>query len=174
MTMRPEIAAILRRWAEASAGVAALALGAWWWLSEPGLLGWIGGAVALAGAAVAFTGVQRARLRGPEGPGIVRLDEGRLLYMGPLEGGAADLDRLTGVSFEPRGTPSWVLHREGEPPLSVPVGAAGAHALLDAFAALPGFDASRALSALERGAPADLWRKGRGRIAHTSVSPPAD
>jgi hypothetical protein len=164
MTTRAEIAARARRWAEATAGAAGVALGAWWWITEPGLLGWIGGLVALLGSAVVFTGVQRARLRGREGPGIVRLDEGRLLYMGPLEGGAADLDRLRGVGFDPEDTPSWVLHREGEPPLRVPVGAAGAEALLDAFAALPGFEASRALAALERSdRPVDLWRAGSDR-----------
>ena len=42
----------------------------------------------------------------------------------------------------------------------MPAGALGAEALLDAFAALPGFEASRALAALERpaGAPVAVWR----------------
>lgn len=174
MTTRPQLDAALRRWGEAAAGAAAGGLGSWWWLTEPGLLGWVGGAVALVGAAVAFTGAQRARLRARRGPGIVRLDEGRLLYMGPHEGGAVDLDRLTGVSFDPRGTPSWILHREGEAPLAVPVGALGAEAALDAFAALPGFDASRALAASRGEVPAELWRAGGPGIAHSPVRRPPD
>lgn len=169
--IRPEVAAILRRWGEAAAGAAALALGLWWWIGSPGLLGWVGGGVAVAGTAVLYTGVQRARLRADRGPGVVRLDEGRLLYMGPWDGGAADLDRLVGVSLDPSAGPDWVLHREGEPPLRVPAGAAGAEALLDAFALLPGFDTSRALTALERGDATDVWRRGRGAIAQAPHRP---
>ena len=174
--IRPEVAALARRWAEAAAGAAALALGLWWWLGSPALLGWVGGGVALAGAAVLYTGVQRARLHASQGPGVVRLDEGRLLYMGPLDGGVADLDRLTAVTFDPTDGPTWVLERDGEAPLRVPAGALGAEALLDAFAALPGFEPSRALAALERGrAPVPLWRAGGDRrIAHVPVRPPSD
>ena len=158
--IRPDVEAALRRWGEALAGLALLALGAWWTAST-GILVWVGGAVAALGAVVAFTGVQRARVgRGGEGPGVVRVDEGRVLYMGPREGGAVDLDALRSVGLEPGGAggPTWVL--EGPEALRVPAGALGAEALVDAFAALPGFDASRAVAALARpdGASVTLWR----------------
>ena len=158
--IRPDLRAGMRRWGEALAGLALLALGAWW-MAGAGILVWVGAAVAALGAVVAFTGVQRARIaRGGEGPGVVRVDEGRVLYMGPREGGAADLDALGAVSLEPggEGGPVWVL--DGPEALRVPAGALGAEALLDAFAALPGFDGTRAVAAL--GGPVRelvvLWR----------------
>ncbi len=158
--IRPGVRAGLRRWGEALAGLGLLALGLRWTAST-GLLVWVGAAVAALGAGVAFTGVQRARFRrGGEGPGVVRVDEGRVLYMGPSEGGAADLDALRSVSLDPEGPdgPAWVL--DGDRALRVPADALGADALLDAFAALPGFEASRALAALGRrgSAPVAVWR----------------
>ena len=158
--IRSEIRAGLRRWGEALAGLALLALGVRW-LASTGLLVWIGAAVAALGVAVAYTGVQRARFsRAGRGPGVVRVDEGRVLYMGPRDGGAVDLDGLRAVVLDPRGAdgPTWVL--DGPETLRVPAGALGAEALLDAFAALPGFDASRALAALGRPGrtPVAVWR----------------
>lgn len=161
---------MLRRWGEALAGLGLVLLGLRW-LGSTGLLVWVGGAVAALGAAVTFTGLQRARAatRGGEAPGVVRVDEARVLYMGPREGGMADLDALAGVAVEPGGAegPVWVLRREDAAPLRVPARALGAEALLDAFAALPGFDASRALAALEGRAPGpvEVWRApgGAGR-----------
>ena len=158
--IRPEIRAGLGRWGEAVSGLALLGLGLWWTTSI-GLLAWVGAAVALLGAGLVFTGVQRARFgRGGQGPGVARVDEGRVLYMGPREGGAADLAALRSVSLDPRGPdgPTWVL--DGPEPLRVPAGALGADALLDAFAALPGFDTARAVAVLRRSgsAPVRVWR----------------
>ena len=158
--IRPRIAAAAKRWREALAGAGLVVLGLWW-MASTGLLVWVGGAVAALGAVVAFTGVQRARFEGGgQGPGIARVDEGRVLYMGPRDGGSADLAGLRAVTLDPAGSdgPTWVL--DGPEALRVPAAALGADALLDAFAALPGFDTSRAVAALRRpGASAvTIWR----------------
>lgn len=143
--LRPEAAAWLARWREALAGGVVALLGLWWWLS--GMTIWIAAAPVLAGLAVVYTGAQRARLRAAEpGPGVVRVDEGRVLYMGPRGGGMAELAALRSVAVDPRAR-AWLL--DGEAPLTIPAGALGADALLDAFAALPGFQARRALAELE-------------------------
>ena len=44
--VRPEARASIWRWRETLMGTAILALGLWWMLGTPGLLQWIGGAVA--------------------------------------------------------------------------------------------------------------------------------
>ncbi|WP_348541101.1 hypothetical protein [Thalassococcus arenae] len=139
--IRPEAAAILHRWREALAGVAVLGLGLYWALFTRGpLLGWVGVAVVLCGAALLFVGWQRGRFRtGSGGPGIVQVVEGRITYFGPLSGGVADLESLDALRFDPTGRPGhWLLDQPGQPPLAIPVNAAGADQLFDLFAQLPG------------------------------------
>lgn len=150
--IRPEAAAALRRYQELIVGVAVLGLGLYWALGTgAGLLRWIGAAVALAGAALAVSGVQRARFRrGSDGPGLVQVVEGRISYFGPLWGGVVALDDLSALSIDHTGTPAhWRLEQPGEPPLHIPVTAEGSDRLFDAFAHLPGLRTERLLRALE-------------------------
>jgi hypothetical protein len=84
-----------------------------------------------------------------------------------------DLDALASVEAERRdGALIWILRPEGESPLRIPAGAEGADRLLDAFAALPGFDRAALARALDgpEGVRAILWRRSR---ALASPSPDA-
>jgi hypothetical protein len=182
--MNPAVLAFLRRWRDVlvAAALAALAL----WLLGPAALR--GGLPALVALCLALPlagwlfrdGWLRARLAGEgserRGPGLVAVKEGRIGYLGPLAGGLADLDGLVSIEVERRdGAPTWLLRgSDGAPPLAIPVSAEGAPRLLDAFAALPGFDSTRLARALDapegvrvlvwrrRGAAGALATRGRG------------
>jgi len=165
--VRPEAMALLMRWREVLIGAGLAALGLSWGLGPGGLLGWIGWAVMLAGAALAVTGLRRMRFRqGGDGPGVVQVDEGRISYFGPLEGGAVAASELERLILDPTGRPPcWVLEQPGAPALHIPVNASGSEALFDAFGALPGLDTRRLLSHLDRKAPMPVvvWERRTAR-----------
>ncbi len=101
----------------------------------------------------------RARLAAEGGPGVVVVKEGRIGYLGPETGGVVDLDALERVEAARRGGELvWTLVARDGAPLSIPAGAEGAGALLDALAPLPGFDPG-ALSEAEEGRAAVLFRR---------------
>lgn len=170
--IRPGARAALHRWREALAGAAAVLLGLWWMLGASGLLPWVGGAVALAGAALVFAGIQRARFRGAAGgPGIVEVDEGRVAYFGPLTGGVVALSEITALSLDPSAKPShWVLSQPGQPDLCIPLNAEGAEALFDVFASLPGIRTERMLAQMraEGDAAVVVWRRADNSRAKLS------
>ncbi|MBU2963260.1 hypothetical protein KO516_21015 [Citreicella sp. C3M06] len=169
--IRPEARAAFARWSEALWGCGVLALGLYWaFFTGGGLLHWLGYAVALAGGLLLLAGIQRGRFRtGSGGPGIVRVIEGRITYMGPLTGGVADLDALTRLELDPSGKPAhWMLHQAGQPTLAIPVNATGGEVLFDAFSALPGLQTERMLSVLNGTSRevVTLWQEPTSRIAH--------
>ena len=139
-----------------------LVLGFWWaFFTGGGLLHWIGYALLLAGIALIATGLQKARFRtGQDGPGIVHVVEGRITYFGPLTGGVADLGGLRALTLDPTAhPPHWLLHQSGQTPLAIPLGAEGADALFDAFAALPGIRTERMLRAMKTAdSPVTIWQ----------------
>jgi hypothetical protein len=149
---RPEARAEIWRWREVLAGLGAVALGLWL-VVGPGLLlaipGW---ALVAGGAVLAWVGVQRGRFRHDGmGPGAVQIDEGEVSYFGPLTGGTVSLRELTRLSLDGSMFPAhWRLEQRGNPPLLIPVNAAGAEALFDAFATLPGLRTERMLAELGR------------------------
>ena len=161
--IRPEARAALWRWREVLAAAAVAVLGLSWGLGPGGLLGWLGWGLVLAGAALAVIGVQRARFRtGTGGPGMVQVDEGQVSYFGPLTGGSVAISDLTRLSLDPGMKPAhWVLEQPGQPPLFIPVNAAGTDELFDVFATLPGLKTERMLAGLaEKGGHAVLiWQK---------------
>lgn len=149
--VRPEVAAGLHRWRETLAGSAAAVLGLWLVVTAYGAGFLIGCGLLVGGSALAVAGVQRARFRSPaDGPGIVRIDEGRVLYLGPWGGGSVALDRLGWLELQPSGRarPDWVLIEEDGTRLEVPADALGAEALFDIFAALPGLRTEEMLGLL--------------------------
>ncbi len=160
--IRPELRAALWRWRDILAGALMMALGLWAALGPGGLLGAIGGALALAGLALVATGLQRWRFRAPrDGPGAVDVDEGQVTYFGPLTGGAVALREMTELALIRSGqTPHWRLSA-GEDHLFMPVDAAAADALFDAFTLLPGLKVQRLLTALEDGSDGDtvIWQR---------------
>ncbi len=157
--LRPEAKAQLIRWREVLAGGAMGLLGLWWLIGPGGLLVLPAIALILAGAALGWVGVQRARFRSAgQGPGTVRVDEGQITYFGPLTGGVVALREMVALTLDKTLFPDhWQLSQPGQPELLIPVNAEGAEALFDAFATLPGLRTERMLHALQ------------GREAHTIV-----
>jgi hypothetical protein len=168
--IRPDARAALLRWREVLIGGAALAIGLWLAIGGAGLPVLFGLALLSLGAFLIVTGLRRARFRtGAEGPGLVRVDEGRILYMGPLSGGMVALDDLTEIAFQRDAAGgTWRLTPVQATPLEIPEGAQGAEALLDALAPLPGLDTGAMVRAVQdrRTGLITVWRRD-GRIALT-------
>ena len=107
--------------------------------------------------------IRRARFAGDGmGPGVVQVVEGRILYMGPVTGGAVSLGELSAIALrhDHTGAAAWILSEPGQM-LVVPVDAAGADALFDAFTALPGLGGQRLLAARRKTRMGEqtLWRR---------------
>lgn len=118
-------------------------------------------ALAVALALLALTALRRAQVaRGGDGPGIVTVDERRIVYWSAEGGGVVDGDALVAIDLDGTGDPpAWVLRDDLGQRLRVPVTALGADALLDLFTALPGY-APRAPDGTHR----LLWRRPEARI----------
>jgi hypothetical protein len=157
--IRPELREAVARWREALAGAALAALGLWAALAALGILAWLGWLAVAAGAALLAAGIQRGRFRGAGGgPGVVEVVEGRIAYFGPVSGGVVALSELSELRLDPTAEPpAWVLVQPGRPPLEIPVSAAGADALFDAFAALPGIRTGHLIEALRGAHPVTVW-----------------
>ncbi|PWE32294.1 hypothetical protein DDZ14_11240 [Maritimibacter sp. 55A14] len=141
------------------AGAAVALSGVWLiWRGTGWMTPALGALLLAGGAAAGYVALQRVRFRvAGDGPGIVRVTEGRLAYLGPHHGGAVSLQSLVEIALEPAPEGRlWVLaHSEG-PPLVIPVKALGADALFDAFAALPGLDPARLARAVDCPLPSRL------------------
>lgn len=175
--LRPEALAALRRWrgvlAAAALALAAAALfGRAALEGAPVALGLLA-ACALVALWLGRDALARIRLARSGGAGVVVVAEGRIEYFGPVTGGMADLDALRAVEIA--GGAHWVLRPEGAPALRIPLSAEGATALIDAFAALPGFSAEHAAAAAgQRGAHVIVWRRpGSGRKGAAMLASPS-
>lgn len=149
--IRPELVARFKPWREVAAAVLTAIFGIWVFAKGGLLFQPLGGAI-LAFAALWGLGAWRRRRFAVEiaAPGLVEIEEGAIRYYGArvLGGEVAlrDLNQIRLLRLD--GHAHWRLRtRDGEA-LLVPVEAAGAAALADAFAALPGFDLSAASAAL--------------------------
>lgn len=168
--IRPEAAAVMTRWREALAGGAAILPGLWLLATSGGLAFLFGLALTLLGGFLAFNGVRHARFRTEaEAPGTVEVDEGRITYLGPIMGGAVELDDLTELVFRRTSTGEafWRFTSDGARPLYIPEGAHNAEALLDAMAPLPGFDGGAMVRAVQSRTPTTItvWsRPGRAAL----------
>ena len=160
--IRPEAQALLARWREVIVGALITLLGLYW-TSGAGILQWVGVVVAIGGAILTFTGLQRARFRtGAGGVGVVSVDESEISYFGPFNGGTMSVRELSMLSLDPRSKPPvWVLSQPGQQDLYIPVNAEGTDQLFDAFAALPGIRTDHLLAALNKGADdvVVIWAK---------------
>lgn len=175
--IRPELRAALWRWREvlAAGGVVAFGL---WAASFGGLVLVPFGLVAAAlGIGLGVQAVRRLRfMQGADAPGIVEVDEAQISYMGPEFGGFVNVPDLIELRLvRMRGRRLWRFKQSDGQALLVPVDAAGAEALFDVFATLPGLDMTAVLAALEPGVSTSgtglalageqrlLWqRSGRG------------
>ncbi len=166
---RPEARAEIWRWRETLIG-GGIVLAGLWLVAGPGLLLAIPGyALLLGGAGLIWMGVQRARFRGADGGvGAVQVDEGQVSYFGPLTGGAVALRELDRLSLERQMYPAhWRLDQSGQPPVLIPVNAAGSEALFDAFATLPGLRTERMLFELRA-------TKHQSVVIWERITPPPD
>jgi hypothetical protein len=168
--IRPEMARFFRRWAETiAAGVIALVgLRIFWraythynWMGEA-----LGGLLILIGLAASWAAYRRAQFnRGGDGPGLIEVTERQISYMTSLGGDTVDIAAMT--RLEIRSTPSlgrvWVLKQSDGPTLFIPVGAAGAKNLFDAFSALPGIEQARLIEAVntDQDHKQVIWRADR-------------
>jgi len=150
---RPEAMATLRRWREALIGLVVLVAGGFVALAALTIfiLG-VGIAFVAIGLFLIWGGVQRGRFRrAATGPGIVTLDEGRVTYMGPLDGGVIDIEDMTVLMLDNRSRPPvWVLRQNHAAPVHIPVTATGADRLFDAFLRLPGIHTGQMVWKLNR------------------------
>lgn len=170
--LRPELAAWLTRWREPLAWGALLACGLWLiWRGyqrlevlyfAPGLL------MAATGLALLRGSLRRARLATEAAAeGIVVVDEARIGYFGPREGGFVDLPAVVRVEIVSRphapqsSAHAWVLTSEDGSRLVIPLGAQGADGLFDALSPLPGIDFDAGVAAIgSAGAQrAVVWKK---------------
>ena len=149
--IRPRLQALLRANAEllVFAGLALFGL----WVAFWG--GWffalLGAAVALVGGSLALGALRRGPFRRPVGaPGVVEIVEGAIRYYGATEmGGEIPLRDLVEIRLlRLEGRVHWRLRSQTAEALLIPVDAAGASALADAFTALPGLHMGTVSAAL--------------------------
>lgn len=147
---RPEATALLRRWSEPALAAAVTALGLW--LAARGGFFFlpVGLGLAALGAGATLLALRRLRFAAdPGAPGIVELDEGRLRYLHPVLAGDIALPDLAELHLTHyRGRKVWRLVDTAGNGLMIPLDAAGAPALFDAFAALPGLSTADLVAAL--------------------------
>lgn len=170
---RTEAVSQVTRWVETTL-YAALTLGAVMWLWSPPMGTARIFAIIIIGAA-GFWLTRAAALSALAGgplaaPGVVTIDERRIAYFGPHDGGVISINGLAAVGVDGRG--AWRLWAEdGGPPVVIPSSAEGADGLIDAFAALPGFQPAPAVAALRARKAITIWRRGGGRSAE-NLAPP--
>jgi hypothetical protein len=169
--LRPEAVATLQRWREVILAAAIVALGGWIFSQGGFLFAALGLIAAGLGALLGVLALRRMRFaRDVSDPGIVRIVEGQITYLGPTEGGFAGLSTITEIALMTRaGRRVWRLAQTGAAPLYIPTAAEGAEALFDTFAGLPGLDSAQLLDAIE--GPADMprivWRRpSEKRLRH--------
>jgi hypothetical protein len=177
--IRPELLAAARRGREVI--VALILTGVGLWVASRGgyLLVPLGGGIAGLGLGWVLVSLRRMRFQQVgEAPGIVRVTEAQIAYMGPRVGGFVGLPDLAEVRLMTlRGRRAWKLRQGDGQQLYIPVEADGAEALFDAFASLPGMDTAALVAALGSEAPSDskvvaldgvdrlIWsRKGAGVV----------
>lgn len=169
--IRPELAARLAPWRAAAAAVALAGFGLW--VASWGGLVFLplGLGIAAVAAGWFLTEWRHLRLGGrADGPGVVELDEGAVRYYAARGiGGEVALRELAEIRvLRLNGRGHWRLRTAAGEALLIPVDAAGAAVLADAFAALPGADLGRIAAGLARasapGGPAviSVWRSPAG------------
>jgi hypothetical protein len=178
--VRPEILAGLVRWREVITSGAGVALGVWLCLMPGYVLPAFGGILIALGLGFGVLALRRLRFRQDgDAPGLVRVTEAQIAYMGPRIGGFVGLPDLSELRLlSHRGRRVWKLRAATGEVLHIPVEAAGADSLFDAFSGLPGMDIGALLAALGTETPTDskvvalnsadrlIWtRKGSGIVS---------
>ncbi|TVP74085.1 MAG: hypothetical protein EA339_01230 [Rhodobacteraceae bacterium] len=167
--IRPELMATVSRWSEVLTGLGIAAFGLWALQARGSFFQGLAALVMLAGMALAVIGWRRMRFRRTgAAPGVVQLIEGQISYFGPENGGFIALGDLVELHLTDHGQ-SWLLVAQDDTRLTIPVAAAGAEALFDAFARVPELRMSALLDALDAPDPVParpLWLHPSRRGAH--------
>ncbi len=153
--IRPEILALLKKYAEPLVGLAVFAVG-FWFLTY---VGWfwkvIGAIIIFAGLGLFTTSLRRITFRTDQiGPGVVEVDERQISYFSAYEGGVVSIEslaRITAITNDQGPWADdlhWVLEEDGGTVLTIPNSATGSSKLFDAFSALDGVDYSMATKAM--------------------------
>ena len=176
--IRPKLRDAFWRGRELLAAGAVALLGLWIAAQGGYLLVPIGGLVLAAALGMGVLAWRRLRFaaRG-DAPGIVRVDEGQISYFGPEVGGFVSLPDLVEIRLiRMRGRRLWRLKQADGQAVLVPLDAAGAEALFDAFGSLPGLTSRALVGALQEDAAGPavvteiaenrvIWRReGRGLV----------
>ncbi len=180
--IRPAARAGLYRWREVAFGAGIAAIGLWLFVLGGFVLGPLGVGVIALGAGLALTGWRRLRFsQEVAAPGVVEVIEGEVRFFGPTFGGAVSLADLREIRLMTmHGRRLWRLKQTDGQTLLIPIDAAGAEGLYDAFATLPGMDmpallatllpdqttGSTGISLTDQPEMRTVWvRKGRGIVA---------
>ncbi len=111
--------------------------------------------------------IRTVRLRrNRQDPGLIEVAERQITYLGPHLGGSVSVDAISRIEIIVTDAGPyapdvfWTLFHNDGPALSVPSNAEGADHLLDAFAALPGFDYHQAILAMGATSPSTflIWK----------------
>ncbi|MCU0828218.1 MAG: hypothetical protein MUE52_12625 [Tabrizicola sp.] len=153
--IRPELAAAAHRWRGVLAALVVAALGSWMALQGGYLSASLGLVLGALGLGLALMSWRRLRFQQDgDAPGIVRVTEAQIAYMGSRVGGFIALPDLSEIRLLTlRGRRIWKLKQADGQLLHIPVEALGAEALFDAFAILPGIDMGTLVAALGADAP---------------------
>ncbi|MGB5869673.1 MAG: hypothetical protein WBH04_05715 [Albidovulum sp.] len=156
--LRPEAVAVLTRWKEVGAAVAAIGFGLWLLALGGYFFVPLGAAVLVLATGWLVIALRRLRFQRPVGaPGVVEVDEGQVGYLGPNFGGYLALRELAELRMiRLQGQRHWRLRQADGQVLIIPTNAAGAEQLFDAFATLPGADMSVIAAALDGHADTQL------------------
>jgi hypothetical protein len=147
--IRPEMRAFLSRWSEVLTGLGIAAFGLFSLQARGVFFQGLAVLVVLAGLGLALIGWRRLRFhREGAAPGVVQVIEGQISYYGPDTGGFIGIGDIIELHLIRSGK-CWLLVGDDRTALEIPVSAAGADALFDAFASLPGLSTQTLLDALD-------------------------
>ncbi|WP_149140513.1 hypothetical protein [Gemmobacter caeruleus] len=167
--IRPEALVTLSRYRDLALAATVCAAGLWLlrlggWLFLP-----LGAALLALGAALGVIALRRLRFARPTASaGLIEVDEAQIGVFGPEGGGFVSLREMTELRLLSRGQRRfWRVKQTDGQALLIPVDAAGADRLFDAFATLPGMNSQALVAALDAPGGAEdtlgpvVWRRER-------------
>jgi len=159
--IRPEVWALVQRGQEVIFATMLALLGLWLMVLGGYILLPIGAAITALAASMAVLALRRLRFSKPAGAiGVVEVDEAQIGYFGPTEGGFISLQDMTELRLlRVGGSDMWRLKQSDGQSLLIPVSAAGADRLFDAFAALPNMNSADLAQPLAGSDMRMIWRR---------------